>query len=197
MAEFDKRDRPAKEEEASEQQASKGQERGRLFARLLEPKWLAVLLLASMAGHVIGFAFSYVRATGPQTDDGSPEVSLGVFRFEADRAEGSGIAGAEFALHIALLDQVEVAARRELCARQFRVQQAIEELVRRAHGGDFEDPLLAELKQRLQEQINEALGIRVIAEVIITDLKTERKGEPIERLAETAGDDPWSAGPPG
>ena len=100
-------------------------------------------------------------------------------------------------MHIALLEQVEVAARRELSAKRFRVQQAVEELTRRAHGGDFEDPLLTELKRRLQERVNEALGIRVIADVIITDLKLERKGEPIERIGETAGAGPWTERPPG
>ena len=55
----------------------------------------------------------------------------------------------------------------------------------------------AELKQRLQEQINEALGIRVIADVVITDLKLDRVGEPIERITETAGAQPWTEQPPG
>jgi flagellar basal body-associated protein FliL len=192
MAELDKPDRAAEEEETAEQQPSKRRKPGRLLARLLEPKWLLVLLAVSITGHAIGFTYYKAVARG-SADDPSREVSLGVFRFVADPAEGSGIGTADFALHLALLEQVEGAARRELSAKRFRVQQAVEELIRRAHGGDFEDPLLTDLKQRLQEQINEALGIRVIADVIITDLKLERKGEPIERIADTGGAEPWAA----
>jgi hypothetical protein len=83
--------------------------------------------------------------------------------------------------------QVREAALRELAAKRLRVQQAVEELIRRAHGGDFDDPLLAGLKQQLQEEINEALGIRVIDDVIITDLKLTRKEGQVATVAETAG----------
>jgi flagellar basal body-associated protein FliL len=196
MAKLEKRDTLAEAREAAVQEPSEQQTPGRLLAGLLKPKWLLVLLAVSIAAHAVGFTYSRVVARRP-AEEVSPEVSLGVFRFVEDPAEGSGIAGAEFALHVALLEQVEVAARRELSAKRFRVQQAVEELTRRAHGGDFEDPLLTELKRQLQEEINEALGIRVIADVIITDLKLEREGEPIERITETAGAGPWTERPPG
>ncbi len=196
MAELEKPDQEAEEQETEEEQKPERQKPGRLLARLLKPKWLLVLLAVSIAGHAVGFTYSKVVARR-QASERTPEVSLGVFRFETDPAEAGGIATAEFALHIALLDQVEGAARRELSVKRLRVQQAVEELIRRAHCGDFEDPLLTELKQRLQEQINEALGIRVIADVIITDLKVGRKSGPIERITETAGAQAWPERPPG
>ena len=135
MAELDKPDRAAEEEETAQQQPSKRRKPGRLLARLLEPKWLLVLLAVSITGHAIGFTY-YRAVAGRSADDPGREVSLGEFRFVADPAEGSGIGTADFALHLALLEQVEGAARRELSAKRFRVQQAVEELIRRAHGPD-------------------------------------------------------------
>ena len=64
--------------------------------------------------------------------------------------------------------------------------------MRRAHGGDFEDPLLAGLKQKLQEHINQTLGIRVIDDVIITELKLERREGPGETTTELAKALPWT-----
>ncbi len=160
---------------------------GRLFTR----KWLLILLGLSVVGHVIGLTCSQLRATRDAAALG-PEVSLGEFRFLAEPDEGGRVLRAEFRLHIALLGQVEAAARRELAAKRLRVQQAVEELMRRAHGGDFDDPLLAELKQQIQEQINETLGVRVIDDVIITELKLERRESPAETSTEVAESLPWT-----
>jgi len=161
---------------------------GRLFTR----KWLLILLGLSVVGHVIGLTYSQLGASQADAGRGGPEVSLGQFCFVAEPDEASRVRRAEFLLHIALLRQVEAAARRELAAKRLRVQQAVEELVRRAHGGDFDDPLLAELKQELQEQINETLGIRVIDDVIITELKLERAERPAETSTEMAEALPWA-----
>ena len=66
------------------------------------------------------------------------------------------------------------------CSRTF------EELLRRAHGGDFEDPGLQELKRQLQERINQALGIRAVADVIVTDLRLRRSPRTGPSAASTA-----------
>ena len=154
------------------------------------------MLAVSIVGHAIGFAYFTLRAHSAPVGP-SPEVSLGLFRFVAEPTKGGGIASAEFSLHIALLSQVEEAARGELQAKRFRVQQAVEELTRRAHSGDFDDPLLTGLKRQLQEQINETLGIRVIADVIITDLKLERNAGQIGIITEMADSLPWTEKPSG
>ncbi len=186
----------ADEEETSQQEDRKRQAWVGFCARFLTRKWLLVLLAVSVLGHGVGFAYSRLTARSPARDR-SPEVSLGVFRFEPDPGEKGRIAGAEFSLHISLLSQVEKTARQQLPAKRRRVQQAVEELIRRAHSGDFEDPVLSDLKRRLQEQINAALGMRVIADVIITDLKLEHNADAVGLSAGTAVSFPWAEEPPG
>jgi hypothetical protein len=80
-------------------------------------------------------------------------------------------------LHIGLLKVDDRVARAKLAANKFRVQQDIEELLRQAGGEDFVDPLLTELKRQLQEQINATIGMRAIAQVIITDLSIDRAAQ--------------------
>jgi flagellar basal body-associated protein FliL len=167
-----------------------------LWRRFLTPKWIAILVVVSIVIHGIGFACVRLASNSPPVVS-RPEVSLGVFRFEAGESEVSRVAAAEFALHIALLEQVDQAARRRLEAYQFRVQQDVEELLRRAHGGDFEDPSLGELKRQLQERINETLGMRVIADVIITDLKIQRHDRNLGVATDTAEAVPWVEKPSG
>lgn len=178
-------------EDEARQQKSDARKPAGFVGRLLTRKWLLILLGLSVVGHVIGLTYSQWRATRDSAGLG-PEVSLGEFRFVAEPDEGGRVRSAEFRLHIALLGQVEAAARRELAAKRLRVHQAVEELVRRAHGGDFDDPLLAEFKQQLQEQINETLGIRVIDDVIITGLRLERRESPGETTTEIAEALPWT-----
>ncbi|MBX3414124.1 MAG: hypothetical protein KF708_15660 [Pirellulales bacterium] len=103
-----------------------------------------------------------------------PEFSLGTFRYEEVTGASDPIRAAQFELHIDLLPEVDREARLRLTARRFKVQQGIEELLRRARGREFEDPALAELKRMLKEQINASLGLRSIGEIIITDLKLTR-----------------------
>jgi hypothetical protein len=192
----DARSAPAASEPEEEQLAEQAGSDAGLVARLLTPKWLLALLAASLVGHVVGF-ISYQLATKPPSIGCDPEVPLGQFRFAPDPSDGGHVTEAEFSLHIALLGQVEPEARRALEAKRLRVQQAVEELVRQAHSGDFEDPLLGDLKRMLQEQINQTLGIRAIADVIITDLKLERNAKPVGPMSETADSMPWAENPSG
>jgi hypothetical protein len=186
----------AADEPGDEQQAERTSSDAGFLARLLTPKWLLALLAASLLGHVVGF-ISYGLATRRAPISGNLEVPLGEFRFAPDPTDGGHVTEAEFSLHIALLGQVEAQARSELEAKKLRVQQAVEELVRQAHSGDFEDPLLGDLKRMLQEQINQTLGIRAIADVIITDLELERNAKPIGPMTETADSLPWAENPSG
>jgi hypothetical protein len=54
------------------------------------------------------------------------------------------------------------------------VQQVVEELLREASDEDFREPTFADLKRQFQEAINGALGERVIAEVIMTQVSVEQ-----------------------
>ena len=184
----------SEERRDEEEQSGKGRDSRRwtigFVVSVLLKRWLAVLLGISVLGHGIGYAY-HRMSLSPVAGDDSPEVSLGSFQFEWDSAPSDEVIGVEFNLHVALLSQIDQMARRELHARKFRVQQAVEELIRRTHGGDFDDPLLTGLKNRLQERINETLGIRVIADIIITDLKLERTSEETEGITQAADSMPW------
>lgn len=197
MAEEANQDKRNQEAEAATE-AEQPQTSSRLasWRRFLTAKWIAIVIVASIVIHGIGFA--YFRLAGnsrPATS--SPEVSLGVYRFKADQNEVGRIASAEFSLHIALLEQVDRVARRRLEAYRFRVQQDVEELLRRAHSGDFDDANLGELKRQLQEQINETLGMRAIADVIITDLKLQQSDADLGLVTDTAESVPWVEKPSG
>lgn len=166
------------------------------WRRLLTRKWIAIVVVASIVLHGIGFTYSRLARSSPAATT-SPEVSLGEFRFEAGSSEIGRIAAAEFSLHIALLEQVDGAARRRLDAYRFRVQQDVEELLRQAHSGDFDDPGLGELKRQLQERINETLGMRAIADVIITDLKLKHRDADLGLATDQSESVPWIEKPSG
>ncbi len=197
MAEETKRDKPdEKAEVPAENENPKASGKTAWLRRFLSRKWIAILVVALTAINGIAYACVRLAASSPPPVI-SPEVSLGVFRFEADEGEVGRIAAAEFALHIALLKQVDQPARRRLENYQFRVQQDVEELLRRAHGGDFDDPNLGELKRQLQARINETLGMRAIAEVIITDLKLQKDDADLGLATDTGESVPWVEEPSG
>jgi len=174
----------------NEEKTSKKGRKG-LLKRLLTPKALAILVGLSILAHGVAFAVTRTGGSSASEDLGT-EISLGEFRFEANPAEAGPISSAWFTLHIALLEHVDSAARDKLKARKFRVKQGIEELLRQAHGGDFDDPNLGELKRQLQEQVNETLGMRAIADVVITDLEiTPRSQEEAVESASAAEKVPW------
>ena len=180
----DVQDSDAKPESADAKSPKKG-----FFARFLNLKSLAILLGITVA--IQGFAF--LAFGGPKGTAAAPccEIGLGQYHFEADRLEVGRIGAATFSLHIALLEQVDRTARQRLEARKFRVQQSVEQLLRKAHSGDFDDPDLGGLKRQLQEQINETLGMRAIADVIVTDLTYEFADTEAAQDGETAPSVPW------
>ncbi len=137
---------------------------------LLEPKWIGLFVVLAVV--VPGAVFAIVRFSGEKGAGENPpgEVSVGQFRFLASEHERSPVLAATFSLHLALIPEAEAVARVRLDTHKFRVQQAIEQLLRQAHGGDFEDPSLGDLRRQLQEQVNETLGVRAVADCIVTDL---------------------------
>jgi len=183
------------EAKALEQPESTASESKRGPGRFLTRKWLIVLLGGSIVGHTITFASCRWKTAVPDAE--TAEYALGHYTFQADPSDGGPVSSAEFALHVTLLDEVERVARQRLAGKKFRVRQAVEELIRRAHGGDFSDPSLGGLKRRLQEQINEALGVRVIADVMITDLRLVRNPHAVEKIYDTASSLPWTEEPAG
>jgi hypothetical protein len=157
--------------------------------RVWSQKWLLAVLGLTLAIHAGGIIY-YRSIPRPVAALPSPEVDLGVFHFEADRPEPGRLAKAEFALHVALSEPMERQGRERLAARKFRVQEDVEELLRKAHSGDFDDPELQGLKRQLQEQINQTLGIRAVAEAIITDLQQHRADRPVAAASAKGGSAP-------
>ncbi|MCG8585304.1 MAG: hypothetical protein MI757_11385 [Pirellulales bacterium] len=154
------------------------------WRRLIGKKSLVALIAFSVVVPALGYV-AIAASRGDNTNAVSPEVSLGAFWYETSTETAPEHIRVEFNLHLELLAQIDRAARAQLDARRFKVQQNVEELLRRAHNADFEDPSLTELKRQIQVQINETLGMRgAIAEVIVTDLvvnvlevKSEAKAE--------------------
>jgi len=183
-----------------------------LWRRLLSVKVIVGIVIASLVLHAIVFGLSRWSAGGPATADaaGGAEVTLGEFQFAASPHERGPVQAARFQLHLAFLPEVDAAARLRLGTHKFRVQQDIEQLMRQAHGGDFDDPALVDLKRQIQEQVNETLGMRAVADVIVTDLELERSshlagatgGGPAERPVATRSSSrgqplTWSPDPTG
>ncbi len=142
------------------------------------PRWTArwglmVLLFASLVLNGIGLIYIAIgRGSGPVTRKG--EITLGAFQFENSDARTRDVAEARFQLHIRLLPEQEEAGRERLQLRTFKVQQDIEELLRQAHGRDFVDPTLVELKRQIQARVNQSLDMNAIADVIVTGLAIDQ-----------------------
>jgi len=189
MAKEANQDAKKTDTDAAEEQ-TKGAGKKPLLRRLLSAKSLAILLGVSLIIHGMGFAY-YKWSSKASADSVGSEVALGTFRFEADKSEDGRIAAAEFSVYIALLDKVDQGVRPRLGAYRFRIQQDIEELLRQAHSGDFDDPNLGELKRQLQEQVNETIGVRAISDVIITNLEVEHRESNVSAVANSDKTVPW------
>jgi flagellar basal body-associated protein FliL len=149
--------------------AKKGTWRG----RLRQPLWICLIIGTTIVAH--GLMIAVHALVGTTADRAGGEVNLGEFAYVNSGDKIDSILRAGFQVHIRLLDGVEKSARRRLSDRQFRVKQDIEQLLRRAHGTDFADPALSELKRQLQETVNQSLELRAIDEVIVTGLDIEKR----------------------
>jgi len=139
-----------------------------LTNRVLGATIVALLLLQ---GGLLAYPFMFKETSR------CAEVDLGRFGFVANPVERSPIGAASFQLHVLPIPEADREVRDRIERRRNRVQQDVEELLRLAHGGDFADPTLGELKRQIQERINKTLDMRAVADVIITDLRVQRAGE--------------------
>jgi len=154
--------------------------------------WLAFLLITTLVIHGLGWAWYKAGSAGPAVET-SPEIGIGTFKFAADKTSGSRVTGAEFSVYVTALDGLDRVARNRLASHKFRVQEEIEAMLRQAHGGDFVDPDLSDLKRQIRERIDQALKNRVVSDVIITNLKFALPDvkEPAP-AAESASSPTWS-----
>ena len=160
------------------------------LSKSLKGNVVACLLAGSVFLNGLGFAYFWATpSTG--TTALEAEIALGEFQFISYHAGADQVVKAEFAVHVALNEPVQEEARRRVQKRKFRLQQEIEELLRAAHSGDFDDPLLRGMKSKLEERINKTLGMRAADAVIITDLKMVRSAAETESAEEAVELVPW------
>lgn len=159
---------------------------------------LLVLLGTSLVANGLALVQFRGRAHAAALTRPASEVDLGSFVFRTPDPTQATLQEVHFSLALSLLDGVDRATRENLERHPRRVRQAVEELLRTANNDDFDDPTLLGIKRRLQEQVNGALGIRGIAEVIITDLVTTPappRGTIREGVADVASRSPAAAAP--
>ncbi len=156
---------------------------------------LTVVLIVAVTANGVGLAY-YRSIANSQDHDPSDEITLGPFFFVATESEPGQVTDAKFQLHIDLIPQMDALARQELETHPHRVRQDVEELLRQAHGADFDDPFLTGLKERLRHRINQSLGMRAVATVIVTDLEMNRRAS-ASATPPVAATVPWVESPEG
>lgn len=142
--------------------------RARWWARQIPTTAFAAILVVTVVVH--GLLFASHRSDASPAVKADEEVLIGQFRYVPRTPQRADTPGVVFQLHVRLLEEVKSTACARLGGRKYKVRQDVETLLRQAHPDDFTDPVLAGLKRQLQEQINESLEVRGIAEVIITGL---------------------------
>ncbi len=140
----------------------------------LVQKWGLAIIALGLLGVAIFLAFNR-KETAPLVDPTPApppaEIDLGRFAVAPINSGGNSPAMIEFRLHITFDDQRDQAARHQLAARQFRVRQHVEELLRRTTIDDFDNAALVGLKRQIQSQINDCLELQAVRDVIITDFR--------------------------
>ena len=129
-------------------------------------KWLGVIVCASLVIHAVVFLFAH-KSTGSAAVPG--EFTIGVFTLPTGE-HGDLQAPGKFTLHIRLIDDFDSLGRQRLATHQFRVREAVEGLLRKSKGLDWDDTAVARFKHEIQERIDNSIDLRAVAEVIITDL---------------------------
>jgi len=192
MATETKRPEDAASKEDNSQVSAAGKSKSAWYNGKIAQYWLAFILVSTLVLHGIGLA--YYKAGNFQAPlEYSPEIAVGNYQFTADKSVGARIIRAEFSLYFTALDGLDKVARVRVVSHKYRVQQEIESLVRQAHSGDFEDPNLNDLKRQIRDRINQALGNRVVSDVIVANLKISASNNVQESsvATDTASSPPW------
>ncbi len=155
--------------------------------------WVVVVVVASVAIHAGFVVYSHwpaAPAARPAT-----EIPLGKYCFAMTSAAGSPLPKAEFSLYVTILSGLEEMGREKIDTHRFRIQQGVEQLLRKVHPGDFDDPTLGDLKNQLREVVDAAMQLRAVGDVVITDLRVTggsppAAGSPSSKTAHGAAPQP-------
>ena len=137
---------------------------------MVSVRWLIGVVLSLFAVNAAATGMVWMSLSGDESKL-LREVELGGFTYVGDPTE-TAYERIEFQLAVSLLPEVQEPAKALLKLHCRKVEQAVEELLRKSRDADFEDPELTDLKRRIQETVNHAINRRVIDEVLITDLQT-------------------------
>jgi flagellar basal body-associated protein FliL len=138
-------------------------------------RWIAAIVLGSVVVHG---ALYFMLRKSPQPP--APlEQKVGSFDFVAATG-GNDARGetAKFDLHVRFVEDLAKPARERLVEHQYRVREAVENLLRRSRPVDVSDTAMARLKHEIQERVDDSLDLRAVAEVIITNLKIDSTNRP-------------------
>ncbi|HZZ27860.1 MAG TPA: hypothetical protein VFE46_07605 [Pirellulales bacterium] len=129
-------------------------------------RWLVAIVVGSLVVHTVIFVILRKSAAKAPVQ---PEFTVGTFSVMAGDSGDRTVPG-KFDLHVRFLDDLDAAARTRMTSHEFRVRESIEGLLRNAHGLEFDEPALGRLKHQIQESIDNAIDLRAVAEVMITDM---------------------------
>jgi flagellar basal body-associated protein FliL len=151
---------------------------------LLTPRWLVVFVAVSLVIHAVIFVLVRRSSARPAIP---PEYTVGAFNLVAGQpGDTRGVPG-KFELHVRFIDDLQSQANARIASHQFRVREAIENLLRKSHGIELDDQAIARLKHQIQEQIDQAIDLRAVAEVMITDLTIDRPLSEVPAATQATG----------
>jgi hypothetical protein len=136
-------------------------------------------LIAAAAGTlIIEAAFLlWLRSRGSSPEPPAPnEIALGTFDFSRSNTRDNRSYRGQFDLSVRLSDDLSSSERRRVADERPQLQRAAEEALWRLRPVDFADRRLTRLKDRLQQQLNDALGFEAIAEVVVSNFMIEPRG---------------------
>jgi flagellar basal body-associated protein FliL len=145
------------------------------WSKSLLIRWIVAIVLGSI---VVDCALFFLLRKSLQPPAPVPvELEVGSFDFVAAREATTDIEPlsqpAKFDIHVRFIDDLERPGRELLTAHRHRVRESIENLLRKSQQVELSDPAMARLKHEIQQRIDDALDIRAVAEVIITNLRID------------------------
>ncbi|HEX3996934.1 MAG TPA: hypothetical protein VHX65_00100 [Pirellulales bacterium] len=141
-----------------------------LWAKLLNPKYLAVAAAVVIAINLGAFYFLRVRAPAPKPAKPNLQMVLGAFEYNRVNPRDKQLKHGQFTVTLHLAKKLDPARFREIHDREKDLQAAIEDSMRLTRASDFADPRFIRLKSRFQERLNEELGFDGIDEVMVANV---------------------------
>ncbi len=105
------------------------------------------------------------------------EIALGSFEFARPGGDNQIYRG-QFDLFVRLADRLDTSQQQQFLREPQRLQQAVEETLRRLRLADFTELRLTRLKTRVQDRLNDELGFEAVEEVLVANFKMAARRVP-------------------